>query len=192
MLVGYPVDGSTFGQTVQPGKMYATPQVNSIFTPATNNTYTAGWVISYPGNSGGAVYVAFNGYYYPAAVYLGTLGSAENSVSVVRAINSEVVNLINLASSLGDAGTNNTGGCVLTIVPLEGLSAAHPAYVQVALNPSAAVQAGAGWRLAGDTDSGTNVLYTRTITSNGTTIEFKSVPGWYPPASQAVQLSIGA
>ena len=109
MLVGYPVDGSVFGQVLQPNTMYATVPQPSAFTQASNDTYTASWFLSYPGNSGGPLYVQFNNYYYPAAVYLGTIGIGQNSVSVVRAINSDVVNLINLAASLGDAGTNNTG-----------------------------------------------------------------------------------
>jgi hypothetical protein len=193
MLAGYPVDGSAFGQTVQPGLMYDTPAVSSAFTQASNDVYTAGWFISFPGNSGGPIYVQFNGYYYPAAIYLGGLGSGQNSVSVVRAINSDVVNLINLAASRGDAGTNNTGGGVITFVPNPGLSAANPAYVQVVLGPAAAVQAGAGWRLQGDGSFGSSPIYTRAITTNGAVLEFNTnVVGWNPPGSQTAQLSLGA
>ena len=115
MLVGYPVDGSFFGQVVQPGTMYVTPaQPDSRpFTQVTNQTYAASWLLSYPGNSGGPVYVQvpYSGglYYFPAAVYLGTLYSGGSYQSVVRAIDSAVVNLINLAVSEGDTGTNGTG-----------------------------------------------------------------------------------
>ena len=73
--------------------------------------YEAPWFLSYPGNSGGPLYVQLNGYYYPAAVYLGTRFSGAQPVSsLVRAIDSNVVNLITLAASQGDSGTNNTGG----------------------------------------------------------------------------------
>jgi hypothetical protein len=194
MLAGYPVDGSAFGQTVQAGVMYDTPAVSSTFTQASNDVYTAGWFISFPGNSGGPIYVQFNGYYYPAAIYLGTLGSGQNSVSVVRAINSDVVNLINLAASRGDAGTNNTGGGVITFVPNPALSTNNPAYVQVTLGPPLAVLAGAGWRLHGDPTYGyasDAPTYTRTLTTNGASLEFAPVQGWDPPASQTVQVAAG-
>ena len=190
MLVGYPVDGSYYGQTVQPGTMYATTAQPTALALSSNNVYSASWFLSYPGNSGGPLYVLFNGYYYPAAVYLGSLGSGQNTVSVVRAINSEVVNLINLAASEGDSGTNFTGGGVITLVA-GSLSAGNPAYLQVRLAPPAAVSAGAGWRLHGDSTYGTAANYTRVITTNGATVEFKPVSGWNPPAAQSIQISAG-
>src|SRR5436853_3283140 len=79
--------------------------------PDQQQVYTANWFLSYPGNSGGPLYVQFNGYYYPAAVYLGTLFSGNTPyASVVRAIDSNVVNLISFAQSDAGSGTNNTGG----------------------------------------------------------------------------------
>jgi hypothetical protein len=190
MLVGYPVDGSEYGQTVQPGTMYATAPQPNVLTLSSNNVYSASWFLSYPGNSGGPLYVQFNGYYYPAGVYLGTVGSGQNSVSVVRAINSDVVNLINLAASEGDAGTNYTGGGVITLIA-GSVSAGNPAYVQVWLAPPAAVQAGAGWRLHGDTTYGTATNYTRIVTTNGTGIEFKPIAGWNTPTNRGVSISAG-
>src|SRR6266702_6999285 len=75
--------------------------------------YVAPWFLSYPGNSGGPLYVQYNGYYYPAAVYLGTLyNGAEPYASLVRAIDTNVVRLITLAAALGDSGTNNDGGVI--------------------------------------------------------------------------------
>jgi hypothetical protein len=194
ILTGYPVDGSPFGETVQPGTLYATPgtAVPSALTQNSNDVYTGAWFLSYPGNSGGPFYVEFNGYYYPAGVYLGTLGSGVSSVSVVRAITSDVVNLINLAASEGDAGTNNSGGGVITLVANQGLSSINPAYVQVVLGPSSAVQAGGGWRLHGDNAYGSDVKYTRTVTSTNAVLEFAPLAGWNPPASQTISLVAGA
>src|SRR5208283_60349 len=70
MLVGYPVDGSLFGQPVQSGTMYVTFAGPSAFTLSSNTVYTASSFLSYPGNSGGPLYVQYNGYSFPAAVYL--------------------------------------------------------------------------------------------------------------------------
>ncbi len=192
-LVGYPVDGSAFGQTVVPSKMYVTPSggAQTALDQNSNDVYTASWFLSYPGNSGGPFYVNFNNqYYYTAGVYLGTLGSGANAVSLVRAINSDVVNLINLAASEGDSGTNNTGGGVITLIA-GGLSAVQPAFVQVVLGPPAAVQAGGAWRLSGDTTYSTAANYTRAVTTSGAQLQFNPLSGWNPPAAQTIQLFPG-
>jgi hypothetical protein len=106
MLVGYPVDGSQFGTNIVAGQMYQTDPQPYPLSPATDpmpgqqQVYVAPWFLSYPGNSGGPPYVQLNGYYYPAAVYLGTLFSGSQPyASVVRAIDSNVVNLITRAAS---------------------------------------------------------------------------------------------
>src|SRR5262249_52248546 len=129
MLVGYPVDGSVFGDTkIKPGVMYATdpqpyPLTQASDPVADQQVYVAPWLLSYPGNSGGPLYVQFNECYYPAAVYLGTLyNGIVPAGSLVRAIDSNVANMIMLAQQLGDAGTNNTGGGVITIIPGQGIS----------------------------------------------------------------------
>src|SRR2546425_3172361 len=145
MLVGYPVDGSQFGANIAAGKMYQTdpqPYPLSIATdpvPTQQQVYTAPWFLSYPGNSGGPLYVQLNGYYYPAAVDLGTLFSGSQPyASVVRAIDSNVVNLITVAQGDAGSGTNNTGGGVILIIPGPGVSGSHPGYVQFQLGPPAA------------------------------------------------------
>jgi hypothetical protein len=199
MVAGYPVDGSEFGQVVQPGLLYVAPPQpsSSTFTPDYQDTYTASWFLDYPGASGAPVYVQFSTpsgpYFYPAGIYLGTLGSGASSVSVVRAIKSDVVNLINLAASEGDAGTNNSGGGVITFVA-PGISADNRAFVQVALDPPAAVSAGAAWQLQGDTAFGVNGLkgiYTRAITSTNFAVVFKPVAGWNFPITVQTNISLG-
>ncbi len=87
MLVGYPVDGSQFGDaSIVPGRMYQTdpqPYPLSLATdpvPGQQQVYLAPWFLSYPGNSGGPLYVQLNGYYYPAAVYLGTLSFQHSGI----------------------------------------------------------------------------------------------------------------
>src|SRR6185436_9301702 len=150
--------------------------------------YLASWFLSYPGNSGGPLYAQFNGYYYPAGIYLGTLYNGIQPIaSLVRAIDSDVVNLITLAAAQGDSGTNNTGGGVITIVPSQGVSARTPAYLQVQLAPSAAVRAGAAWRLQGDTAFSSATNYTRAVTTtNSFAVEFKNIVGWNAPSNQSV------
>jgi hypothetical protein len=172
--------------------MYTTPAIPqpTPLTPATDNVYTGSWFLSYPGNSGGPFYVKFNSYYYPAGVYLGSLGSGQSSVSVVRAITSEVVNAINLAASLGDQGTNYTGGGVLTIIANGGSGLLG--YVQVPLEPAEAVTAGAAWRLEGKGGWSTSQTFTYTISSGDSVkLEFKSIPGWNVPTNTTLQIPLG-
>jgi len=197
MLVGYPVDGSSLGDTnIATGNMYQTspqPYPLSLATEPVDDqqVYVAPWFLSYPGNSGGPLYVQFDGYFYPAGVYLGTLynGSLPYA-SAVRGIDSNVVNLITLAQSQGDLGTNNTGGGVITIRPDQAVSASHPGYMQWRLGPPAALRAGAGWRLSGDTAYSAATNYTRAILStNPITVEFRSIPGWILPSDQSVSVS---
>lgn len=200
MLTGYPVDGSQFGNaSIMPGTMYQTePQTYPLAiaadpVPGQQEVYVAPWFLSYPGNSGGPLYVQFNGYYYPAAVYLGTLFSGSQPyASVVRAIDSSVVNMITLAQTLGDSGTNNTGGGVITIIPSQDINVSHPGYVQFQLAPPAAVQAGAGWRLQGDATYSNITNFTRAVTStNAFMVEFKPVSGWNLPTNQSVVVVSG-
>jgi len=199
MLVGYPVDASQFGDTsIVPGKMYQTNPQPYPLTLATDpvanqQVYTASWFLSYPGNSGGPLCLQFNGYYYPAAVYLGTLYSGvEPYASAVRAIDSDVVSLITIAASEGASGTNHTGGGVITIIPNQNISVANPGYVQFQLAPPTAVQAGAAWRLQGDSSYSTAANYTRAVTStNAFAVEFKPIPGWNVPVNQSLTVQLG-
>jgi hypothetical protein len=199
MLVGYPVDGSQFGDaSIVPGTMYQTepqpyPLSQATDPVADQQVYTADWFLSYPGNSGGPFYVQFNGYYYPAGVYLGTLyNGIVPYASAVRAIDSNVVDLITLAATQGDTGTNNSGG-VITLVVNQPLSTANPAYVMVRLGPPAAIQAGAGWRLS--TDSGNTYLNgtnsVDTVTTTNATLVFNPINGWNLPTNQTVTLTQG-
>ena len=207
MLVGYPVDGSLFGDaniTTNAGRMYQTePQSYPLSLAADavpgqqQQVYEASWFLSYPGNSGGPLYAQLNGYYYPAAVYLGTRFSGSQPVSsLVRAIDTDVVNLITLAAAQGDSGTNYTGGGVITIIPSQNINAENPGSVQFQLAPPAAVRAGAEWRRLGDTAFSSAPNYTRPVFStNSFAVEFKSIPGWNSPSNQNVfvlpkQLSI--
>ncbi len=195
MLVGYPVDGSEFGFTnIVSGTMYQIgPQPYSLSLSPDSVTnqqevYTASWFLSYPGNSGGPLYVQLNGYYYPAGIYLGTL----NGESVVRAIDSSVTNLITLAGTLGDSGTNNNGGGVITVVPNSAVSVLNPGYLQIQLVPPSAVQAGAAWLLQPSTNYSTATNFTQVIFStNAVALKFKPIPGWLSPTNQAVTVVPG-
>jgi hypothetical protein len=201
MLVGYPVDGSQFGlANITNGLMYQTgPQASSLSLAtdpvANQQVYTASWFLSLPGNSGGPLYVEYDGYYYPAGVYLGTLfNGTVPYASAVRAIDSNVVSLITLASSLGDTGTNNSGGGVITIIPSLAVSGKNPAYLILQLGPPSAVQAGAAWKLASQSVnyySTANPSLQEVTSTNALLVQFKPIPGWNLPANTTVLVSPG-
>ena len=194
MLTGYPVDGSQFGDAgIMPGRLYQTEPQPDALSPAPDpvekqRVYVAPWFLSYPGNSGGALYCQFNGRFYPAGVYLGTLFSGtQPSGSAVRAIDGDVAQLISLATTQGDSGTNNTGGGVITILPSQNIDANNKGYVQWQLGPTAAVKAGAAWRLRGDAAYSSSPSYVRQVSStNAFAVEFKPIPGWNLPTNQTL------
>jgi sugar lactone lactonase YvrE len=202
MLVGYPVDASMFqGQSVQPGQMYEVgpqPYPLSVATdPGVNDeqVYTASWFLSYPGNSGGPFYAQLNGYYYPAGVYLGTLFSGTVPyASAVRAIDSNVVNLITNAQAIVATGTNNSGGGVVTINAGSGI-ASNPGAVEVTISPPAVVQAGGAWKLSTLSDSWYSTQNPSALAVNSTNeeqLQFKQITGWNLPANQSVTVAPGA
>ena len=105
MLVGYPLDPSA---PTNHGKMHATLKVTSPFQLIQRRVYANADLQSFPGNSGGPLYVkADNGAFFPAAVYLGGSGQA-----VVRSIDKDVVCLINSAEQTGSGGGHHVGGGV--------------------------------------------------------------------------------
>jgi hypothetical protein len=198
MLVGYPVDGSRFGDTnIAPGLMYETGQqpypLTLVSDPVNEQqeVYTAPWFLSYPGNSGGPFYVQFNGYYYPAGVYLGDLDYGGSHLSAVRAIDSNVVTLITIAqATVGDSGTNYTGGGVVNFYLSQALATnGVTAYLQFQLGPPAAVLAGAAWTADG-TNWSTSPDDVVAVT-NAVTIAFRPIPGWNLPAGTNVAVTNG-
>ena len=196
LLVGYPVDGSQLGATnIVPGLMYETGPQRTPLTLASDpvndqQVYVAPWLLSYPGNSGGPFYVQFNGYYYPAGVYLGTLyNGIVPYASAIRAIDSNVVNMIALAAALGDNGTNNSGGGVVTISAAQGITIKNPGGVGVTIHPKAAFLAGAAWKLSGFDDTYYSVVNPSSLVVTSiipTQLQFKPVPGWNLPPNQSV------
>jgi hypothetical protein len=185
MLVGYPMDGASFGYAgVAPGKMHCTVATNYNFTLQNDRVYASTDFLGFPGDSGGPVYVlCTNNIYYPAAVYLGTLGNA----SVVLAIDSSVVNLINQAAALGDNGTNfGNGGPVVWGGP--NTPGFIPAIFQVNVSPQDAANRGAAWLATSYTGStwipaSSQVYYPNCNQNCQTlTLQFSGVPGYTTPA----------
>lgn len=190
MLAGYPVDGIPSGDR---GRLHATTPSDLTFTRAFGRTFTTTGVRSTGGSSGAPLCVQHsNGAYYPAAVYLGG-----NGQSVVRAIDSEVVELFFRAGESANGGQNNTGGGI-THTSVTTLNESNPTgAIKVEIRPAGAVAAGARWKLLPRwkplpnpplRNSGDQVAE---LTPAGYDLVFNSVLGYQPPTLQKVWIYAG-
>ncbi len=183
MLVGYPVDG--IAATSQ-GRMHATSPANVVFNAAFGRTFTTAGIRSSGGNSGGPLCVQFEGgAYYPAAIYLGG-----NNQTVVRAIDSGVIELFNRAEVSGNGGGNNTGGGIThtSITTIPGTSAGA---LKVIIEPAAARTAGAGWRLAPESSYRVSSAQRNSLNPGSYVLQMMTVAGFDTPMVQNVAISAG-
>ncbi len=184
ILAGYAMDGIP---AADKGRLHATAEFSTALTPAYGETWTSTAVRGLGGCSGGPLFVRrSNGPYFPAAIYLGGSGQ-----TVVRAINSEVVELFNRAEVSGNGGDNNTGGGIThTSVTAIG-STTQPGSLKVLIEPEAARTAGAGWRLKPE------AIYRLSGTQKGSLspgtylLEFTAVSGFPAPPQQSVAVTGG-
>ncbi len=186
LLVGYPVEAVPDASR---GKMHATSPANLAFTRVyqpTQRVYATDGIAGLPGMSGGPLYARHeNGNFYPAAVYLG--GTAQ---TLVRAIDSPAVSLINRAETSGNGGGNNTGGGITVISPGETSASSSLGILACNLSPPNAEAAGAGWRVVGEENY--HPRDERIGVQPGVyPIEFKTVPGFLTPAARNVEAHAG-
>jgi hypothetical protein len=185
LLVGYPVTG------VPPedwGKMHRVAPANYTFERVQGEVYRTTGLKSYAGNSGGPLCVKHSdGRYYPAAIYLGGSGQ-----TIVRAIDTGVVDLINRADVSANTGDNNVGGGVGWVPPSSGGSLFAPGYLRVLLNPPEAIVAGAAWRLLGSGQ--TNYVNDNTarfgLLPATYTVEFRAATGYATPTNRPVTIVV--
>ena len=188
-LVGYPLDGVT---NADQSKLFVTPAQleNLTFTRLYTSIFATADIASFPGNSGGPLYVQSDvNQYLPAAICLGGSGQ-----TLVRAINSEVVDLINRAEISGNGGGNSTGGGVSVLSP--GITAPPfgEALLIISLTPSNATHVFPGWRIAqsGDTNYTTEVITKVGLVAGGDyNLEFKPAPGFVAPSNRTVTAILG-
>jgi hypothetical protein len=183
VLIGYPVEQVA---DEDKGKMHQTGPGSFQFELVTNQIYRSYALKSYPGNSGGPLCVqATNGagnlFFIPAGVFLG--GSNQ---TIVRAIDRDVVDVINQAEVASAAGDNSTGGGPIKF----GLdpATAPPDFTSPLFRvdlPPDAVTHGARWRASGTTNwssDNSNWYYTTNpVLTTNLTIEFAAADGYATP-----------
>jgi alpha-tubulin suppressor-like RCC1 family protein len=184
MLVGYPVDGVSASSQ---GRMFATAAANVTLTAAYGRTFTTSDIHSFGGNSGGPLCVQYQGgAWYPAAIYLGGTNQ-----TVVRSIDSAVIDLFNRAETSGVGGGNNTGGGIThTSVSTFG-STSNPGALSVIIQPAGAVSAGAGWRLSPETGYRASGAQKSGLSPGSYVLQLNTVAGYDAPAAQNVTVTGG-
>ena len=175
MLVGYPVDGIA---TLDQGRMHATPATNLSFSGLTDRVFATTGIRSTGGNSGGPLCVQHtNGNWYPAAIYLG--GATQ---SIVRAIDSTVIQLFDTAQQSGIDDQGYTGGGITHsgYSTPGGTSGKGAAIINI-------TPAGSGWRPLGSTKPFTPSGNIRADLMPGTMyVEFAPVVGYQTPVHETI------
>ncbi len=179
ILAGYPVDGVSPDEV---GRLHATAEFNDPLTPAFGETWISAAVRGFGGCSGGPLFVQGpDEQFFPAAIYLGGTGQ-----TVVRAIDSSVIELFNRAEVSGNGGGNNTGGGITHSSFTAIGSATNPGSLQVLIEPAGARGAGAGWRLKPETAYRPSGNQKAGLKAGGYILEFTTVGGFAVPAPQNV------
>jgi hypothetical protein len=201
-LAGYPVEGKdATGAAVVPGRTYATALGHPDFSVRSNGVYRTLDLQGLPGMSGGPLCVQWtnSNFFFPAAIYLG--GSEE---TLVRLIDADVVDLINCAETMGDAGQDHIGGGPPRLSPGQTAPTSIYGFLTVYLLPPAVTNSGARYnfqdpitlQLFDSYDQQTNLFAFvgnnpgATVLS-GWNIKFAAIPGYIAPPDRFIALFSG-
>ncbi len=214
-IVGYPVDGI---DPVNQGKIHVSGPATNVLTRVTGSftalppapspcpgpnpqdpyctgalyqLYTTTALSSSGGNSGGPLCVQLNGAYYPAGIYLGGSGQ-----TLVRTIDTKVIDLFDRAYGSSQTGADAVGGGVIRITPTPPpTDTSEDATLQINLKPDPQAVASAKWMLSNPTNTARASGYTVDgLTKNQQfTIYFTDIPGgqFFTPSPFTVALTSG-
>ena len=108
----------------------------------------------------------------------------------MRVLDADAIDLINRGELSGNGGDNNVGGGITLVAPRVTSSPFAPTLLSCIIQPQAAVERGAAWRIVGEQEfraSGTRVA----LNAGTYGLEFKPVAGFATPAPQVVTLVDG-
>ena len=179
-LVGYPIDGIP---AQNQGRMHATHVDDYTFITGFGRTYTTNGLTAKGGTSGGPLCVQHggaDGKFFPAAIHLGGSGGR----AVVRAIDSDIIGLLDQASDSSNGGGNTTG-YVVQAAPTR--TAEGQGALKVATNVP-----GVRWQILNSTVSD-HLRASGTVFTIGrdrtVLVAFEPIEGYLPPPTQALTLS---
>ena len=183
-LIGYPSSGVSPSNL---GRMHATGSSTAAFTHLSGQVHASGAIRGFGGMAGGPLCVRYQGgAYYPAAIYLG--GGAQ---SLVRAIDGDIITMFNRAEVSGNGGDNDTGGGITQSSFTDIGSTTDPGAIRVNIEPQAARDAGAGWRLSPEASYRQSGSQKSNLTPREYILELGTVSGFQNPGSQTVVIEGG-
>jgi hypothetical protein len=181
ILAGYPTSGIP---STDSGKLHATTSFTSALTPAFGETWTTTTVRGLGGMSGGPLFVRHqSGAYLPAAIYLGGAGQ-----TVVRAIDSDVVELFLRAEVSGNGGDNNTDGGITHTSFAGNLNVTQAGSLRVNIEPAGANAVGAAWQLNPEATLRQSGSQKSGLSPGTYSLKFKTIAGFQTPANQTVNV----
>lgn len=190
ILVGYPVEG--ISDATNRGKLHATDTfTDALESFSAGKTWTTTAVHGLGGISGGPLFVRFkNGndlHYLPAAIYLGGAGQ-----TIVRAIDSGVVNLFLHAEFSALGGDNNTGGGSTHTSVMGNLNVTAKGALKVIIEPDGANNSiQAHWKLDPDTTPRPGGAQKSDLSAGTYKLTFNPVAGFVTPTLQTVPVTGG-
>jgi hypothetical protein len=179
VLAGYAVDGVA---TADQGRLFATPAITAGFAQGYGRTHSSTALRGLGGMSGGPLFVEHQGHFYPAAVYLG--GTAE---TLVRAFDSQAINMFDRAALSGGDGENHTGGGVTRSETIVIPSATDRGAVEITIEPAAA--AAGGWRLRPEISYRASGSQLGSLKPGTYILEFRPVAGYQTPAAETINIT---
>ncbi|MES2661050.1 MAG: cadherin-like beta sandwich domain-containing protein [Verrucomicrobiota bacterium] len=183
-LAGYPVTGIS---AINQGRMHVTSPDSTPFTAAYGRTFTTTAIPGSGGMAGGPLCIQhINGDFYPAAICLGG-----TSQTVVRAIDSEVIALFDLAEDRSTGGDNDTGGGISHSNFTSIGDNSQPGAIEVIIRPAAARDAGAGWRLKPEESYRSSGNQKTGLAADTYRLQLKPVSGFQNPAEEIVTVKGG-
>ncbi len=184
VLAGYPTSGILAADS---GKLHATTPFTTALSAAFGETWTTTTVRGLGGMSGGPLFVRHqSGAYFPAAIYLGGAGQ-----TVVRAIDSDVVELFLRAEVSGNGGDNNTDGGITHTSVAGNLNITQAGSLRVNIEPPGAIAVGAAWQLNPETTLRSNGSQKSGLSPGTYSIKFKTIAGFQTPANQMAVVTGG-
>ncbi|MGJ8641836.1 MAG: leucine-rich repeat protein [Luteolibacter sp.] len=184
ILTGYPYSGIS---APSQGRMHATAPSTDAFTWVQGLTFSCSSIQGFGGMAGGPLGVLYeNGSFYPAGIYLG--GTAEG---LVRAIDSDVIDIFTRAEVSANGGDNNNNGGITQTSIVGNFNATQTGALKVIIEPAGANAAGAAWKLTPESTLRQSSAQKSGLTPGTYTLEFTFASGFQPPSDQSVTVSGG-
>ena len=183
-LVGYPLHGVA---PENQGRMHATPPIPYAFTKVYERVYSSAAIRGGGGFIGGPLCVQHeDGSYYPAGIHVG--GGFQ---SLVRTIDTRVLDLFFRAHISANGGDNNTSGGI-SHTSFSGVGTPTlTGKLKISIEPAGVLAKGPGWELVYDPGlylSGTTV---KSLPPGKYDVRFKTVSGYGTPAQQSYEVRGG-